>query len=906
MNAHPESYLSLARSGAAWELALQTPDSEIHRWRVGDRAPVTDQRALVRALLEACPQGPIFSLQAEELSELFSRGELLPVAGPVLGRLVNLRQVRRVLVPHEASRIETRREYEPEALLAATVQVRGLLEQRFRAMPAELLAVLQPLLAADESFAWLPWPPRVAHSADLLLLSSLLAHSAVPRRTSRDGAPPPGDLRDLAESILGPGGAIEEALPAYEHRRGQVQMAREVAEVLQEGGFLLAEAGTGIGKSLAYLVPAVLWARRESAPVVISTNTRNLQAQLMEKDLPLLAQALPFRFEAALLKGRANYPCVRSLVSACTDAAGSLFRSERLAAAFLVSWLVQTPGGDLEELEAAAVEELEALPTLLARVRSRGDACAGSLCSYMDCCPVHGARARAREADLIVVNHALMLAEAKSQVLPDYSRLVVDEAHNLEAVATDALALEFSSQGATQMLRAVVGGPGNLTDLLRRRLPDLPYDPLHTLVEKLVGSLPESVETFHHATEALGEMLYDFTFEHDEGRGDSDRATLRLTEKVRQTEEWAAVARAGAAALSDGLALHAVMTELTRTLKELCKGARPGVEGLDADAESMRLRIATALEALAAILEPERSQGYVTWSEAWRTRGGEAWSLKAAPIDVSRVLDEALLSHKEAVVFTSATLTVDGAFAYYRQRTGLNLHAERLTEMLAPSPFDLTEQLLLCVPSDMPEPSAPEYNQAVVDALGRICEVTRGGTLALFTARTRMHQAYSALKQCLENQGMTPLCQDLTGPRWELLERLKADPTSVLFGLKSFWEGVDVPGDALRCVVIAKLPFGVPTDPILQARQEHARAQGLNPMEDYYLPEAILAFKQGFGRLIRTAKDTGVVFVLDRRILTRPYGRRFFRSIQRCQLSREPLATCLAQAAGWLGHRTTD
>jgi Rad3-related DNA helicase len=321
---------------------------------------------------------------------------------------------------------------------------------------------------------------------------------------------------------------------------------------------------------------------------------------------------------------------------------------------------------------------------------------------------------------------------------------------------------------------------------------------------------------------------------------------------------------------------------------------------LDADAESVRVRVATGLEALAAILEPERSQGYVTWSEAWHTRSGNSWCLKAAPIDVSEVLDDALLSHKEAVVFTSATLTVEGAFAYYRQRTGLNQHADKLIEMMVPSPFDLTQQLLLCVPSDMPEPSQPGYDMAVVDALGQICEVTRGGTLVLFTARSRMQQAYAALKERLEEQGLTALCQDLSGPRWALLERLKLDPAAVLFGLKSFWEGVDVPGDALRCVVIAKLPFGVPSDPILQAREEHVRAHGLNPIDDYYLPEAILAFKQGFGRLIRSASDTGVVFVLDRRILTRPYGRRFFRSIQRCELSREPLATCLRQAAGWL------
>lgn len=890
-------------------LHLRDAGGGLHAWSLPNRGGDLDKDRALREFIQACGEARLACFHAEELSKHLSRPEVLPLARRLLGRLEDMREQAMIWLPLEP-------EYSLEALvpriteaglpevLARTVEVLALVERAVSAADPYLLEAMAPVLATESAFARVPWPPGAAVSANVLQLAKALP--AVPERRKRDGRNDdiPGDIRDIAIDMLSPGGMLEQVHPSYEHRQGQVDMAAEVADAMRDSRFLVVEAGTGVGKSLAYLIPAILCARREDQPVVISTNTRNLQEQLIDKDLPLLHEALPIDFEAALLKGRGNYPCLRALMTFASDAANSLMRGERLAAAYVMSWLVASEGGDVAELSPHALELVPEISRAVDRVRSQADSCIGRTCSHFNYCPVQVARAWARRADIIVSNHALTLEDTKAPILPKYTRLVIDEAQNLENVATDNLSLEFSSYGANRLMRSMVEEPSGFVPTARRRLEEQEDSPRRQAALDALELVKPAVSLFEDAVGQFGELLFEFCFIASTDQRARDRATVRLVDEVFAADEWLEVLGLGDTAIEAGAELVARLEAFSVALADLDVSATPGSEGLKTDAEAVRMRVAEAMRTLHTVLHaPGDHVRYVVWAEAWTGRRGDSWSLQAAPVDVGPVLEEALYSTKETIVFTSATMTVDGAFSYFRQRIGLNEHHEKLVEVSVPSPFDLTEQLLLCIPQDMPDPSDAAYNQAIIDALGQICQVTEGGTLALFTARNRMIQAFEALEDDLRSSDMTPLCQDVSGPRSALLERLKADPRAVLFGLKSFWEGVDVPGRALRCVVITKLPFAVPNDPIIQARQEDAARRGLDPMNEYYIPEAIVGFKQGFGRLIRTQTDTGVVFVLDRRVLTKWYGRRFFQSIQRCELAREPLEDCLARAAGWLGKR---
>lgn len=783
------------------------------------------------------------------------------------------------------------------------------------AMPAGALALVRELVAADEAFDWLAWDELELPALDAAAMEVLIAaRPQAPGLRERERVVLDGPLGELAAGRLDVDGPVAAQMraqsasaaprsagpaPSYEHRPGQIAMARSVGEALTDGGVLMVEAGTGVGKSLAYLVPAILWARANAEAVVVSTNTKNLQEQLIEKDLPLLARSLGIDFRSALLKGRSNYVCLRRFVATVRDAQASMLPEDRRAAAYLVSWLAASPSCDLDGIPAEAERTFSGLRRLIGRVRSERALCLGPGCQYAKHCPMRVARAIARNADVIVSNHALTLADTQFDVLPKSSRLIFDEAHNLEAVATDQLGHEVSNYALADLRRALGG------DSRRRGILD-------SLTNYLAGSHPRkreeiaeprrrlmaAVEALDGAGEQLGAAVIDLCVALDPEAA-SGRARLRLGAEVYASPQWRSVGQA-VEHLRDVLAIAAgALQEIGETLAE---GVERGSAEADLAMEAAGARVAVEelAQALATTTGDEPGAGYVGWAETTRRSWGDLWRMCAAPIDVGPALRRAVYDTRTAVVMTSATLTVDGEFDFMRRRLGLEGDDPPVREQIVASPFAYPEQLLLCVPGDIPTRGEDGRGEALIEALLDIARVAGGGLLVLFTARAQMERVFEATRARLVNEGLSPLCQYLSGPRTWLLEQLRERDTTVLFGLKSFWEGVDVPGQALRCVVIVKLPFAVPTDPIVEARCEAAAGRGLDGGGDYYIPEAILAFKQGIGRLVRSTTDTGVVFVLDNRLLTRSYGRRFLGSIPQGRLEVGSFEECLLEAERWL------
>jgi DNA polymerase-3 subunit epsilon/ATP-dependent DNA helicase DinG len=721
-------------------------------------------------------------------------------------------------------------------------------------------------------------------------LELLLApdRSEEPLRPGR--APKPIDPVPLVE-LLQPGGRFSQRLAGYEYREPQVKMLEAVVGAFNEGKRAVIEAGTGTGKSLAYLLPSIYFAIANDERVVVSTNTINLQDQLILKDLPDLGELLPVRFRSTVVKGRSNYLCLQRLSSLRrrTD----LNLTEALALIKVLVWLPTTSTGDQAELNLTDAER-----AVWGKLYAHPDICTPNTCRYArrGRCFLYRARARAEASHVVVVNHALLLSDvaSASKVLPPYSYLVVDEAHHLEDQATDQLAYVMEAKEVLSFLDDLAPSTnverrsGLLGELpLHFRGSSLPADQQRLADEVArdgilkVGEVRAAVDGFFSAVIAfVAQRPVD-------NRGYEQR--VRLTSSARTQPGWTTVEVAWE---SVELRLIALQEQLAKLYSLL--------EGWEAYNLLEYAELVAQLAGLIGFNERLRTEGNAIVSNPAKDRiywitltlNGDT-SLHSAPLNVAPLLQSQLYSEKKAVVLTSATLTAAGRFDYMKGRLGL----DDADELAVGSPFDYARSTLLLVPGDMPEPDQPLYPRALHQTLYKLAQATAGRTLVLFTSHTQLRAAWQAIQAPLAAQGILVLGHGVDGaPRRQLLNTFKTNPKTVLLGASSFWEGIDVVGDALSVLVITKLPFAVPTDPVVAARGETFD----DPFGQYSLPQAILKFRQGFGRLIRSQSDRGVVLILDRRVQTKAYGSQVLKSLPSCTQRPTTLSEVPRLAAAWL------
>ncbi len=718
-------------------------------------------------------------------------------------------------------------------------------------------------------------------------------------------APSPLDIDELA-ATLEEGGLFAQNMPVFEYRRQQVEMLRHVAGAFNDSRDMMVEAGTGTGKSLAYLLPATYWAVKNGQRVVIATHTINLQDQLIAKDIPDLQRILPVEFKAAVLKGRRNYVCPHR-VKQFQDSLGArrgLDKEGTSATSYLelrvlsrvLVWLNTTLTGDKQELF---------LPTAADNAIWRHLCSDPELCPSQRCrkenCFFHRARQSAESAHLIVVNHALLLADAAAEnlVLPDYRYLIIDEAHHLEDSVTRQLGFSADQRSLERMLSDLSEAAG-----VRRYggfLSAMSLSCRDGVPQTALAVLQDQVAAGHDAVERTGRAVREFfdtvsVFLDEHGPRGNDRydRRLRLVPAVRRQPSWDRVEIAW-----DNLSL--VLGDVERALLGLGQWldslddsyAIDDLEDIWSQLNSYRAQVGTLRDQMGTIVMGTGQQedgDAITWVEmAART---EIVSLHAAPLHVGHLVQRYLFDAKDSVILTSATLRTEQNFDYLRDRLG----ARDLDEAAVGSPFDYQDSVLLYLPTDIPEPNQPQHQRTLEGALAELVRAIRGRTLVLFTSYSQLRNTAGAMQQKLAQDEITVLEQGGGGSRAQLLDRFKTIEHCVLLGTRSFWEGIDVPGEKLSCVAIAKLPFDVPNDPIVSARSETYE----DGFYQYSLPNAILRLRQGFGRLIRARTDRGVVVCLDRRVLSRQYGEAFVLSLPTCTKRRGPLADLPAMAARWI------
>ena len=744
-------------------------------------------------------------------------------------------------------------------------------------------------LFAPSSHALVPAPSTAGvDGLDVGALEARLARSDPSLRPVQPMTPV--DVGEM-ETHMGPGGPLSRALPGFERRPQQVEMMKAVAEAFNSGGHLMVEAGTGVGKSLAYLMPAVLHSVKNGSRVVVSTNTINLQEQLLNKDIPALRQALeddgiisPGELRVAPLKGRANYLCLRRW--------GLLARGEdpttedaRLLAKTLV-WLQDTRTGDRGEMNLS-VRDAPAWGRVSAADKGSCPSTRGE-----GLCFLRAARDRAEAAHVVVVNHALLLSDLAmgGSVLPGYDHLIVDEAHHLEEEATRQMGFQISQGRLADETDAVGKLVGGVVALARGSgLPQGQARSGQEAADRLQAHWSRQVRD---RWDRLWSMADGFLAQHQ-----ADQGPMSVTRSTRAQPGWSdlEVAWENLDVVLDEAVRH--VDRVASFLDSLPAGGPADVESMSAEAANWQGGLEELRERLKTFLAAPADAQRIDWMERVSQSGGDSEGrydivLHSAPLNVGNDLDEQLFSKKRSVVLTSATLASQGSLDYMRDRVGL----KESEELMVGSPFDYRRAAVILVPKDIPAPTNPGFQQAADRLVVELARELKGHTLVLFTSHAALRATARGVRPRLEAEGIRVLAQGVDGSPRQIVQEFSESPSSVILGTSSLWEGVDLAGGVLKALVIGRLPFHVPTDPIFAARSD----QYEDPFQQYALPQAVLRLRQGVGRLIRGSGDRGAIVVLDSRIVSRAYGRAFLESMPDCIVRQTPTSAVAHLAGRWV------
>lgn len=687
---------------------------------------------------------------------------------------------------------------------------------------------------------------------------------------------------ELIQAHLGENGHVASVLPQFEHRQEQITLSEAILTAFNASQHLIAEAGTGTGKTLAYLIPAALWATENQQRVVIATHTINLQDQLISKDLPIVQRIITKPFSATVMKGRGNYVCPRRLDAIRRRSPSNLDELRTLAKVLI--WLQESDSGDKSELSLRGNEH-----SVWGRLSAEDEGCTTYHCQKLmgGTCPFHRARQRAEKAHIVVANHALLISDAlvENRVLPEYSYLVVDEAHQLEEAVTNGLTVRADYSGLSRRI-AELGGltSGVLGDLLESTRPHL-SEKQRIRLETFIQNIGDAVRDMGATSRAFFTTVNKFIETLDV----HGSASTRITNQERKHKVFASVQERFQALGEYLLVVSQALQDLLDLLKRL-----EGTPIADFDdhlnsvlsSANYFIQTKDLLQEFTSTPLNER----VYWVDTYNNP--EYTAIQGAPIHIGNMVEAHLWSGKQAVVMTSATLRVNNSFRFLQER----INAQEVGTLAVGSPFDYKTSTLLFLPDDLPEPNKPGYQPAVERGIIELATALEGRVMALFTSYSQLKETASNIAPRLTLGGITVYDQVTGASREALLDGFKSTHRAVLLGTRSFWQGVDIAGDDLQAVVIVRLPFAVPNDPIFAARSETYP----NAFDQYGVPDAILRFRQGFGRLIRTKSDKGIVAVFDSRIVSRGYGKQFIASLPECTVFKGSLNQLPKMAKSWV------